>query len=57
MTMIQFPKVERLKCHFLFLFFAGPAKTKLDTKEGLGVNGFKKKEVNIPGEHARQESN
>jgi hypothetical protein len=33
-------------------------KEKLDTKEELGVNDFKKEEVNIsPGERARQGSN
>ena len=36
-------------------FLAGP---KVEPKEGLGVNGFKKEEVNIsPGERARQGSN
>lgn len=29
----------------------------MDTKKGLGADGFKKKGTNIPSEHARGESN
>lgn len=32
-------------------------KNKSEIKEGIGVHGFKKKEANISGEHARAKSN